>query len=78
MSNYKGQMPIDEQLRSQVESLRRLGYWVNDICHKLELHKSSERQAVQLICDALPRKFKVGIESGPHHSQHRIRVGNWA
>lgn len=75
---FRGQMPIDVQLRAQVVSLRRAGMMVNDICQRLELHKSSERAAVQMICESLPRRYQVGIESGPHHSPHRIRTGNWA
>lgn len=44
---YRGPMPIDVQLRAQVVSLRRAGMMVNDICLRLNLHKSSERAAVQ-------------------------------
>lgn len=55
---------IDFQLRLQVRSLRQLGYCVNDICHQLGLHKASERAAVQLICDAMPRRYQRGIEVG--------------
>lgn len=75
---YRGPMPIDVQLRSQVVSLRRAGMMVNDICQRLDLHKSSEREAVQMICDALPRRHQVGIESCQSGSSHRIRRGNWA
>jgi hypothetical protein len=75
---FRGPMPVDVQLRAQVVSLRRAGMLVNDICQRLDLHKSSERMAVEMICDALPRRFQVGIESGPHNSRHRIRTGNWA
>jgi len=60
---YRGPMPIDVQLRAQVVSLRRAGMMVNDICQRMDLHKASERAAVQQICDALPRKYQVGIDS---------------
>lgn len=58
--------PITPQLRSQVVSLRRAGMMVNDICERLNVHKSSERAAVMKICDDLPRRHQVSIESrGP-------------
>ena len=69
---YRGPMPIDVQLRAEVVSLRRAGMMVNDICQRLNLHKSSERAAVEQICDALPRRYQVGIESpGPIRAGRR-------
>jgi hypothetical protein len=75
---FRGPMPVDVQLRAQVVSLRRAGMLVNDICQRLDLHKSSERMAVEMICDALPRRFQVGIESFNNGSNHRIKTGSWA
>jgi hypothetical protein len=65
---------IPVQLRSQIVSLRRAGMMVNDICIRLDLHRSCEREAVIRVCDELPRRFQVGIEStGP---VHRSQNGN--
>ena len=69
-------MGIDDQLVSQVQSLRKLGYYVNDICQQLDLHKSCERAAVQVICNEMPKKFQVGIHSS--ESPFRRHVGTWA
>jgi len=53
------------QLRAQVVSLRKTAMNVNDICDRLGIVKSSERNAVSLIC-AEPglRVFGYGIEVG--------------
>jgi hypothetical protein len=70
-------LPI--QLRAQVVSLRKTGMNVMDICARLGIEKSSERNAVSQLCaDPALRRFQVGIESGPHSSPHKIRTGNWA
>lgn len=71
--------PIPAQLRAQVVSLRKTGMSCLDICTRLHIDKSSERNAVSQIC-AEPelRRYQVGIESGPHNSPHRLRVGTWA
>ncbi len=71
--------PLPIQLRAQVVSLRKTGMNVMDICARLGIEKSSERNAVSQLCaDPSLRRFQVGIESGPHSSPHRIRTGNWA
>ena len=61
--------PISLQLRAQVVSLRRAGMDVNSICHRLGMEKSTERQAVSMICDTLPRKYGMGglTTPGPAH-----------
>lgn len=68
---------IDFQLRGQVVSLREQGYPVIDICRILELHKSSEWAAVQMICNSkeLRRHRKGGpsiagpVKAGTNRSQ---------
>ncbi|MEY4685156.1 MAG: hypothetical protein RLZ25_1615 [Pseudomonadota bacterium] len=55
---------LDFQARSQVISLRKLGYTVNDISEQLGLHSNTERQAIQQICDSRElRPYMRGIES---------------
>lgn len=67
------------QLRAQVISLRKTGMNVAEICDRLGITKSSERNGVSAICaEKELRRYQVGIESGPHASPHRIRVGTWA
>lgn len=61
----KGRAPdLDFQTRAQIHSLRQAGYCVNDICQRLDLHKPSERAAVEIECATLPRRFQRGIEAG--------------
>lgn len=55
---------LDFQTAAQVRSLREAGYYVNDICHLLRLHKSAERSGVQREIDAMPRRYQRGIECG--------------
>lgn len=67
------------QLRAQVISLRKTGMNVAEICDRLAITKSSERNGVSAICaEKELRRYQAGIESGPHNSPHRIRTGNWA
>lgn len=71
--------PIDVQLRAQIVSLRKTHMTASEICDRLHIEKSSERNAVSQICaERELRRYQVGIESGPHNSPHRIRTGNWA
>lgn len=48
---------LSVQVRAQIVSLRRGGMLVSDICNRLGLSKSSEREAVLAICEALPRRY---------------------
>ena len=60
-------MPVDQQLYLQVRELRRLGYCVNDICYRLDLHRAGERAAVEQIVDAMGRRHQPGslLDAGP-------------
>lgn len=60
-------MPVDQQLYLQVRELRRLGYCVNDICYRLDLHRAGERAAVEQIVDAMGRRYQPGglLDTGP-------------
>ena len=71
--------PIDVQLRAQIVSLRKTHMTASEICDRLHIDKSSERNAVSQIC-AEPelRRYQVGIESFNNGSSHRIKAGNWA
>lgn len=67
------------QLRAQVISLRKTSMGVNEICDRLGITKSSERNAVSAICDEKElRRYKVGIDSFNPGSSHRIKTGTWA
>ena len=70
---------IPVQLRAQVVSLRKTNMSVMDICERLRIEKSSERNAVSKIC-AEPglRRYQLGIESFNSGSSHRIKRGTWA
>ena len=50
----------DFQLVLQVRELRRLGYCVNDICWRLNLHKESDRAAVQRIIKHMGNRYQFG------------------
>jgi hypothetical protein len=75
---YRGDLPITPELKEAVTKLRKKGFYVYEICRELELEKNSEMAAVQAICDALPNRWRRGLECGPHNSPHKIRTGSWA
>lgn len=50
----------DFQLRLQVRELRKLGYCVNDICWRLNLHKASDRASVQKIIKDMGNRYQFG------------------
>lgn len=56
---------LDEQLASQVISLRRLGYHGSRICDALRLERQSERNAVmELLARPGLRRYQRGPEVG--------------
>jgi DNA-binding transcriptional MerR regulator len=60
-------MTIDFQLRSQVVTLRKLGFTVNDIAQQLDMTSSTDRQAISAICQEKGmRPYGRGVDvSGP-------------
>ncbi len=74
--SFKGKMPFDMDFRNEVMEMRRKGMTVNDIALALDLHKTSEREAIAVICQAKElRRYGRGIEvagpvkPGPNRSQ---------
>lgn len=57
-------LPQSMRSRAQIRSLRTAGYCVNTICQRLGLHKASERATVELVVEAMPRRYQRGIEAG--------------
>jgi cytosine/adenosine deaminase-related metal-dependent hydrolase len=58
-------MPFDMDFRNAVMRMRKQGMTVNDIALAMDLHKTSEREAIAVICQAKElRRYGHGIEVG--------------